>query len=301
MNEEFNELESTIPQNTQEELEATFDRQPYLIVVFGHDRGKSFALGAKTTIGRSPDADITVNDDRLSRYHCIVECQPSGITVTDNDSTNGTFIQLKRIKGTHKVPLNTNIHFGRSVVKIVYKDETEIKYEEELLKAAMTDALTGIPNRHWLMERTKDELSYIRRARIPISVLMIDVDFFKKVNDTYGHQAGDYCLMQLASLMFNAKRTEDLLARYGGEEFIIILKGVPLEGSQQICDRLRKHVENFKFIFDSKKIPITISMGLCHREQIETESIFELISRADQALYKAKQAGRNRVVTYKEP
>jgi diguanylate cyclase (GGDEF)-like protein len=125
---------------------------------------------------------------------------------------------------------------------------------------------------------------------------MLDIDLFKNVNDTFGHQAGDYVIHQLSVLISKEKRTEDLFGRYGGEEFIVLLRGdLNAEGANIFCERVRNTIENYKFQFDDKKIPVTVSLGFCLENGKDIKSLDDLILRADQALYRAKQNGRNRV------
>jgi len=125
---------------------------------------------------------------------------------------------------------------------------------------------------------------------------MMDLDHFKLVNDTYGHQAGDYVLSQFASLIVKRIRGEDLFGRYGGEEFVVLMRGaMEPPGAQIFCERVRSTVEQYKFNFNGKDIPVTVSIGVTLRNGGEVKSLEELIQLADKALYKAKNAGRNRV------
>jgi diguanylate cyclase (GGDEF)-like protein len=169
-----------------------------------------------------------------------------------------------------------------------------IMREEELYRAATTDPLTRIPNRRWFFERAEDELSFSCRHRIPVSAVMLDIDYFKAVNDTHGHQAGDYVLMTLAGRLWNAKRQEDLLCRYGGEEFLIILRGTVQEDALAFCERFRAETEAAAFGFGGTTINVTVSMGVAALGR--GDSLEHLVARADRALYKAKETGRNKVV-----
>ena len=129
-----------------------------------------------------------------------------------------------------------------------------------------------------------------------LSLVMFDVDFFKKVNDNYGHLAGDYVLQKLAKLAQSCIRTEDVFARYGGEEFAIICRGIPLINAGIMGERIRTMVEQSAFEFEAKRLPVTISVGVAALPESNADSALALIQSADNALYEAKRSGRNRVI-----
>jgi diguanylate cyclase (GGDEF)-like protein len=126
---------------------------------------------------------------------------------------------------------------------------------------------------------------------------MLDVDHFKKINDTHGHPAGDAVLIGLANLITTALRTEDVFARYGGEEFAILLRDTPLAQAEQLAERIRALVEAARFAFEDLIIPVTISLGVTALPERTPATTLEFVSDADDALYAAKHAGRNRVVS----
>ena len=266
----------------------------YLLVVHGDETGRRYRLNPEDvlTLGRSADATIVINDNRISGIHCKVVRTAAGVHVEDNNSRNGTYIDDRRID---KAPLNMNgqLRLGRTVMRLEMKSDEEIAREEELFKAATTDPLTRIPNRRWFTERATDEIEFSRRHQRPLCVVMLDVDHFKKINDTYGHPIGDLVLSALAGVLHEQKRTEDLLCRYGGEEFILLLRETQLPQAEVFCNRLRTAVESFAFRWGEVKVLVTVSMGVAaYRTDDALES---LIRRADEALYGAKQNGRNRV------
>ena len=171
----------------------------------------------------------------------------------------------------------------------------------EILKHATLDALTGFYNRRQLEERTKQEIASARRQKTPLCAIMTDIDFFKKVNDTYGHAVGDLVLKTVSKVMRSQLREYDIAGRYGGEEFVILLPFTKIEEAKMVAERLRKSIEN-KFIDISKinpdaqekEIHVTISLGVYQLKDGDKEQ--DLISNADKALYKAKETGRNKVV-----
>jgi len=161
-------------------------------------------------------------------------------------------------------------------------------------KQAMFDALTAIPNRLSYEKRIEDEISRWKRFNTPLSLAIWDIDFFKKVNDTYGHKAGDKVLKTVAQLLNKRIRATDFLARYGGEEFVMLLPGTKQEETLRLVNDLREQVENCGFHYHGEAVTITVSCGISSfNEGDVVEKVFE---RADQALYKAKENGRNQCV-----
>jgi diguanylate cyclase (GGDEF)-like protein len=274
------------------------DRHPYLVIYIGNGSGCRHKLNSgMTTIGRSPEADITIEDDRISRIHCVIELMDHTITIEDKGSTNGTYLDARKISRARLLP-GVPLQLGHSIMKIEYKSEAEIRSEKNLLQKASLDALTGIFNRHHFTKLASMEMAYASRHKLPIGVVLMDIDNFKQVNDTYGHQSGDLVLAQLANTVIENKRTEDLFGRYGGDEFIILPRGeISKEGIQVHCERIRKAIEGFDFCFEDICVRITISLGF-HLTKVgssDTETILsDLIHKADQALYLAKEKGRNR-------
>jgi diguanylate cyclase (GGDEF)-like protein len=187
-------------------------------------------------------------------------------------------------------------------MKIEYKDEVEIRSEDSLLRSASFDALTGIFNRQHFIKLASMELAYASRHKLPIGVIMMDIDDFKQVNDTYGHQRGDLVLAQFAKVVGGNMRSEDLFARYGGEEFIILSRGeINKEIMNVQCERIRKAIEHFEFRFEDAYVRITVSLGFhlkkAANSDVET-MLYDLIDKADEALYLAKERGRNRTETF---
>jgi len=168
-----------------------------------------------------------------------------------------------------------------------------------LYEISVSDGLTNLYNRRYLEQRLSKELSYARRFRKPLTVLMSDVDFFKKINDNYGHQAGDYCLRQVSDLLTAALRDYDVVARYGGEEFAMVLLSTPRGRGASTAERLRASIESANFSFRGNQIPVTISLGVASYPE-DSDNADELIDFADKALYEAKRRGRNQIFLYSE-
>ena len=172
--------------------------------------------------------------------------------------------------------------------------------EEAAKRLSVTDPLTGTFNRRTFLQLGAKEIARTRRAKGALSLLMLDLDHFKKVNDQYGHQAGDEALKSVVDSLQGCLRREDLLVRYGGEEFCVLLPDVALDHATLLAERARAAVERCAFTFRGKAIPLTISVGVALLARDSAEDIERLVSRADEALYSAKASGRNRVVTYPE-
>ena len=160
---------------------------------------------------------------------------------------------------------------------------------------ATTDQLTGLYNRHYFTSELVKQINIWRRYQRPLSIVILDIDYFKKVNDTYGHLAGDYVLQKLAEICQEVVRDIDTVARIGGEEFAILLPSTAVNGALQTAERIRKETEAHSFKYDDVGFRLTVSMGVAELTD-EAWSITEFMKAADEMLYKAKNAGRNRCV-----
>ncbi|GAB7388762.1 hypothetical protein BSNK01_26000 [Bacillaceae bacterium] len=164
----------------------------------------------------------------------------------------------------------------------------------ELEKLVLTDPLTKIYNRRYLDIYMEKAIPLSQRKEYTMTLIMFDIDYFKKINDTYGHAAGDMVLKKLARVVKGIIREYDVFVRTGGEEFLIILPNCPLDEGIKIAERIRKDIERTKFVHKGKRIPVTISVGVT--EYIKGNNLNQFIEKADQALYRAKETGRNKVV-----
>jgi two-component system, cell cycle response regulator len=172
------------------------------------------------------------------------------------------------------------------------------KTEEELLRLAATDPLTGAYNRREFTSLADREALRAQRYHHPLTILMLDIDHFKKLNDTYGHAAGDKALQRFTTLCCNALRNVDIFGRWGGEEFVALLPETPADGAAIIAERLRKMVSDTVVNFNDHKVTFSVSIGVAQYRDGET-TIDLPLSRADAAVYDAKKAGRNRISVYR--
>ncbi len=218
----------------------------------------------------------------------------------DHINHNFETVKSRLTKIAESLELETNL-LGKKMQQddaIVRALQVKIKKLEGALnvakKESKKDFLTSLVSKRGLDEElNRVEKSFIR-YKIEYSICFFDIDFFKKVNDTYGHEAGDAILKTLGAVFIDMKRDVDIIGRYGGEEFLAILPNTPLEGALVFSEKVRKKVEAFDFLYKSQKVPITISVGVAHCNDYDTQK--DMISGADEALYAAKQGGRNRVM-----
>jgi len=189
--------------------------------------------------------------------------------------------------------------FSPIVVKLRVRNQIQIVTQMRIIeRLSMIDQLTNLPNRRSFDERLKMEWKQAIREKTQISILMVDLDRFKDVNDKYGHQQGDMVLQSIAALFKQSlKRPGDFSARWGGEEFAILLPNTSSDGASEIAETIRKKVENSPIHCNKgTKINVTVSIGLNSLTPTQVSSVDAFISRADKALYAAKQAGRNKVI-----
>ena len=283
--------------DTSESIQIS-DRHPYLIIFIGNDAGKRHKLKrGKMTVGRSSKADITIKDQRISRIHCVLEWVGDTIILEDQGSTNGIFYDSKKVTNAVLQP-GIPIQLGQSVMKVEYKDEAEIHGEENLLRKVSTDSLTGIFSRPHFDELATMEMAYACRHEQVVGMIMLDIDNFKHIIDTYDAQTGDFVVTRFAEIINQTIRTEDIFARYNDEEFVIMPRGVVTrEDVLALCERIRNAVKNHTFRFGEDSIQITVSLGY-HLERVKgrepNEKLADMINQAAQALYLAKERGRDR-------
>ncbi len=194
-----------------------------------------------------------------------------------------------------KIVDSKDVDFFKAVIKGAYTIMQNSWFYNRLKKLAIIDSLTGIYNRGFLFECLGKEFSRTKRYNLPLSILMIDIDYFKRKNDTYGHLQGDALLCKLAQIFKDNIRACDTLGRYGGEEFLIILPESKLEDSVNLAERIRTEVEQYNFGEVNKVIKCTVSIGISSYPCPDVKDFEGLISKVDKALYNAKASGRNRV------
>ncbi len=264
-----------------------------VIVIYGPELGKRMQLGtAPFSIGRSTKNDLSIDQESISRHHAKITFEGSGFRIEDLGSTNGTFVNDEPIKTT-ALRDGDQVQIGRSILKFMTGENVEVHYHEEIYRLMTVDALTQIFNRRYFNEALEREFNRARRYNRALGLILFDIDHFKKVNDTYGHLAGDNLLRQMVTAMKPRLRREDVFARTGGEEFGVLLPEINLEGSRVIAEKLRKIAETAETRFENKVLRATVSLGIAQLTPDMTGE--QLYKVADEALYQAKNTGRNRV------
>jgi len=202
--------------------------------------------------------------------------------------------ELLQLQETSKQALEYSVEERTLELEVAMRELSEANAELERVSAI--DPLTNLINRRYFDKRLLAEARRSRREQRPLTLAMLDIDFFKKVNDTYGHPGGDECLRQFARMLqAHIQRPSDVICRYGGEEFVVILPATELEGGLKLMEKVRVDVENTPVVYEGKEIHMTVSIGLTSKIIASDGEKTELLSYADQLLYKAKQGGRNKV------
>ena len=280
-----------------------------LVLIYGGELGKRFTLEPpagisiagstplKTlNVGRSSGCEIQLDEESVSRKHASFLVHMDGrVVARDHGSTNGTYVNDRQIKGDFELRDGDLVKIGRTIFKYLTSMNIEAQYHEEIYRLTTTDGLTGVYNKRFFIETLEREMGRCYRYQRPLSLIMIDIDHFKKINDQHGHLAGDTILKQVAVLIAAHVRREDIFARYGGEEFGLILPEVEGDGAMQLAEKLRGLVEAAPLAWDGNAIPVTISLGVSPLPE-DNATPEEFIQRADACLYRAKNAGRNQCV-----
>ena len=294
------DLESTRVSDIEklrEELTRRTQRdRAYLIVLAGADVGKMFKLTeGENVIGRSHRADVRLDDDSISRMHVKLTLSGTVVNIEDLGSSNGTLVNGERI-GQEQLRDGDKIRLGETtILKFTFHDKLDESFQQKMYNAALRDPLTKAYNKKYFVDQLAIEIAYAKRHNAPLSLVIFDLDHFKRINDTYGHVAGDLVLIQLADLVQSMLRQEDVFARYGGEEFVIILRGIALADAGVLAERVRRAIEEKLFMSGETRLPVTVSAGVAAHAE-DTSDSMTLVEAADTALYAAKQGGRNQVL-----
>jgi diguanylate cyclase (GGDEF)-like protein len=222
-----------------------------------------------------------------------------GFLVEDMDSKNGTFVGGERVTAPRKLSDGDRVSVGAdTVLKFCLQDKIDEEFQQRLRDAALIDSLTQLVRRDYFMRRLGVEMRHGLRHRLPLAVLMIDIDRFKEVNDTFGHIIGDGVLTEVAQRIASQLRIDDLAARYGGEEFAVLCRGADAAGGMVVAERIRRSMANKPIDPDHRAIKVTVSIGVACLVNLppSSEAPTDLLKVADEALYAAKQQGRNRVI-----
>ncbi len=259
----------------------------------GPDIGRRTPLeGASYVFGREADADLVISRNSVSRRHARLAHDETGWFVEDLGSTNGSFVNEARIERQY-LRDGDQLRFGDTIFKFLSGTNVEAAYHEEIYRMTIIDGLTGVHNKRYFLDFLEREVASCHRHGHPLSLVMLDLDLFKSVNDQRGHLAGDAVLKEMAARIKGRIRREDLFARYGGEEFAAVLTVTPLAGAIRFAEQVRGLIADTPFEFDNESFTVTVSAGVATVQddpEIDGEG---LIKRADENLYEAKRRGRN--------
>ena len=268
--------------------------QPRLVIVEGSTLGRIIKLDRNPiTLGRDPRNTLCLDESGVSRTHAVIKQQSQGVTVRDMGSKNGTFVNRDPVQEC-VLQDGDMIQIGNTTLKFLSQDSPEQAYYEHLHQATVEDPVTKIPNRRYFEEFVHREIARTRRYERPLGLLLLDLDHFKQINDTYGHVCGDVVLRSFAQLVSSRLRKSEFVARYGGEEFALTLPETDLRGAGIVAESIRLLVEKHSFAWEGQLIAVTVSIGGALLKPT-MGTVGELVQAADDELYKAKRAGRNRV------
>jgi diguanylate cyclase (GGDEF)-like protein len=284
--------------STPKKLFSAAAREACLVHIYpsGPTMGCRYLLADQAlVIGRGDDCAIRVVDHSVSRKHALIEPAPEGYYVSDQHSTNGTFVNDKPLDVPRLLNDGDYLRVGNCLYRYLAGGNIEAEYHEEIYRLTILDGLTQIHNVRYLNEFLEREVVRSQRHNRPLSLLALDIDKFKSLNDSLGHLCGDFILRELAQLIRGKVRQEDLFARAGGEEFVIVLVETNPEGAVQVAERLRQAVAAHQFRFESTPVTLTISIGVSSTMGDAAITPTALRQAADMKLFEAKRTGRNRV------
>jgi two-component system, cell cycle response regulator len=267
-----------------------------LVRVDGPSNGQVHSLETPDlVIGRGSASDLRLTDEGVSRRHALLIHSRGHYFIQDLDSSNGTFLEGRRVK---RAPLMEGdlIQFGpHASFRFCMMDIKQERAMMRLYEETTVDSLTRVHNRRFIDKRFDEELAYALRHRSDLSVVLIDVDYFKHVNDRHGHSSGDVVLRRIAEVISDQLRTEDVLARYGGEEFLVLLRGIPHSGASSVAERVRVAVQSSQIRVGRITLRVTISAGCASLAECPSNAKEDLLAQVDERLYRAKHQGRNQV------
>ncbi len=266
-----------------------------LVVIYGHEIGRRVRVTAEPlVIGRSPNCDIQVDQESVSRNHCRIRFEDGEFLVRDLGSTNGTYVNDDLVQADGRLRRGDQLKVGRTILKFIVGDDVEVEYHEEVYRLMTTDGLTQLHNQRYFDEMLDREVARAKRYKRSFSLLVFDIDHFKHVNDRFGHLAGDSILRQLGAVLSGRLRVNDVLARIGGEEFALITPEVGIDGARELAGKINRLIGDARFEFEGTRVAITASVGVAEW-QAHYEDPSDLLKAADDKMYEAKRSGRNQV------
>ena len=272
--------------------------RPLLFVIHGPLLGAVFPIrGPSIRIGRGSQVDVSLADETVSLEQVRLTVNTEGAYVEALPSYGGTFVNDVRVEGRAEIRDGDHLRLGRNtIIKFSMVDRIEEHALLTLFELTLRDPLTRIFNRRYFERRLHEEFSFARRQHQPLSLLLIDIDHFKLVNDRYGHPVGDLVLEFVATSIQNQLRPEDVLARYGGEEFVVIARNTSRAHAEILAERIRGHLQALVVPLPGVRLQVTVSIGVAAvTPETSFSSCEQLVARVDTEMYRAKDSGRNRV------
>ena len=270
-------------------------KKPFLVVMTGKDIAHRYPLLKDAiVIGRALEVDIVLEDDRASRQHARISTSEQGVILEDLNSTNGTYVNNQKIDHWSLMDGDL-IAIGNTLLKFSFQSEVEGEYHDGMVDSVKTDGLTGLLNRRFFDKQLELEMSRADRANSALSFILCDLDNFKKINDTFGHQVGDLVLKLVSSAIKDTIRETDFAGRYGGEELCVLLPDTELQGAGEVAEKIRSAVEQLDINQEQGGLRVTVSIGVSARSD-PSQTIKSLVQCADENLYHAKANGKNQVV-----
>ena len=277
------------------------ERRPYLLVLSGPQLGEIFPLELEreVVLGRDPACEIRLRDTGVSRRHAGVVAGHRGARLRDMGSTNGVFVEGIQVADC-ELQDGQRVQMGmHTALKYCLCDDLEIGYQRRLAEGALLDPETGLFNRRHFDDRFSAELVTSSRYTRPMSLLLVDVDGFRRVNETHGRVAGDEALGLVSRLVKSAVRREDILARVSGEQFGVVARETPLSAGRALGERIRKAVERGHISVRGQELSLTVSVGVVGIDAIGSYSAprteTAVLGLAEAALRRALDSGGNRV------
>jgi diguanylate cyclase (GGDEF)-like protein len=267
-----------------------------LLELQGPQPGAVFSIaGSSATIGRRGSAEVHLDDPTVSWEHARITIDTEGMFIEDLNSRNGSFLNDVRVTARTRLEDGDYLRLGggNTVVKLSLMEELEERALRTLFELTLRDPLTRLYNRRYFDERLLSELTFARRQRSELALLLIDIDHFKHFNDTCGHQVGDVVLKLVAGSIQRMMRPEDVVARFGGEEFVVIARGTSLRNVHILGERLCQRIRSLELSLPEPGLHVTVSIGACAVGPAYA-SANTLLKGADDALFAAKAAGRDR-------
>ena len=287
-------------EETKTGIVVQFPRKPgtaCLVTIYGRELGRRWMLdGPGLVIGRGEGCDVVLDMDNVSRRHCEFRLAANGShLVEDLRSTNGTFVNNDELKGPRELKSGDLVKVGGTIFKYLDGESLESLFHEEIYRMTIVDGLTQVYNKRFLLEFLDREMSRCHRYGRTLSLMMMDLDHFKAINDGFGHIAGDHVLREVAHIVRSKVRKEECFARYGGEEFALVMPEAETVKVRAFAEKIRASVERHRFAFEGRAIEVTLSIGVAQMSSEMSESV-AFLKAADERLYEAKHQGRNRVV-----